>query len=154
VRLEDDLVWYHILKQQRGEDNREYVQLQDDGERELLKELAHEKDGELFDTTLNEIREELRRVQQEYSLPQLKLKDFRHTRVSHLKASGWSDVKIRDEYTKHKHMSTLQDKYMSYVPEEISEQDIWNVLPRSSVDETESAPETDAVDRVVNKYGL
>lgn len=154
VRLEDDLVWYHILKQQRGEDNREYVQLRDDGERELLKELTHGGDGKLFDITLNEIREELRGVQQEQSLPQLKLKDFRHTRVSHLKAAGWSDVQIRDVYTKHKHLSTLQDKYMSYVPEEITEQDIWNVLPRSSVDESEQIPDADAIERVVNRYEI
>lgn len=154
VRLEDDLVWYHILKQQRGEDNREYVQLRRDEERELLTELTHGEDGKLFDVTLNEVREELRRVQQEQSLPQLNLKDFRHTRVSHLKAAGWSDLKVRDKYTKHKHLSTLQDKYMSYVPEEISEQDIWNVLPWSSVNEPEQVPDTDAVERVVNRYEL
>jgi hypothetical protein len=74
--------------------------------------------------------------------------------VSHLKAAGWSDVKIRDEYTKHKHLSTLQDKYMSYVPEEISEQDIWNVLARSSAREIEHSTDTDAIERVISRYGL
>ena len=154
VRLQDDLVWYHILKQQRGEDNREYVQLRDDRERELLKQLTQGKEGRLFDLTLNEIRDELRRVQQDHDIPQLKLKDFRHTRVSHLKAAGWSDVGIRDEYTKHKHLSTLQDKYMSYVPEEISEQDIWNVLAWSSPREVERSTDTDAIERVISRYGL
>jgi integrase len=154
VRLEDDLVWYHILKQQRGEDNREHVKLREDSERELLEELTHGTDGDLFDVNLNEIREELRRVQDEHSLPELKLKDFRHTRVSHLKAAGWSDVKIRDEYTKHKHLNTLQDKYMSYVPEEVTEEDLWRVIPMDTAN-TDSSPEADnEVANVVEKYGL
>jgi len=131
IRLEDGIVWYHILKQQRGEDNREFVKLRKDSERELLEELTHEE-GRLFNVTLNEVREELRRIQQKHSLPQLKLKDFRHTRISHLKAVGWDDLRIRDEYTKHKHLSTLQDKYMSYVPESITEEDLWGVIHRQS----------------------
>lgn len=154
VRLEDDIVWYKILKQQRGEDNREYVKLRRDEERELLKELIHGEEGKLFDVNLNEVREELRRVQQEQSLPQLKLKDFRHTRVSHLKAAGWSDVKIRDEYTKHKHLSTLQDKYISYVPEEITSEGLWRVIPVGT-EGSDSGPEADAeVADIVEKYGL
>jgi integrase len=152
--LEDDLVWYHILKQQRGQDNREYVQIRDDRERELLKELTHGKEGKLFDITLNEIRDELRRVQQDRGIPQLKLKDFRHTRVSHLKAAGWSDVQIRDEYTKHKHLSTLQDKYMSYVPEEITERDLWRVT-HVEAEGSDSSPEADGeVVDVIEEYGL
>ena len=154
MRLEDDLVWYHILKQQRGEDNREYVQLRDDRERELLEELTHDVDGELFNTTLNKIRGELRRVQEEHALPQLKLKDFRHTRVSHLKAAGWSDVKIRDEYTKHKHLSTLQDKYMSYVPEEITEVDLWRVTPVEAEGSDSSSEADGEVVEVIKEYGL
>jgi len=154
VRLEDDLVWYHILKQQRGEDNREYVQLRDDRERELLEQLIQGGEEGLFDITLNEVRDELRRVQQDHDIAQLKLKDFRHTRVSHLKAAGWSDVRIRDEYTKHKHLSTLQDKYMSYVPEEISEHDLWNVLTWSSSSKTSRSTDTDSVERVISRYGL
>jgi integrase len=154
VRLQDGIVWYHILKQQRGEDNREYVQLRDDRERELLEQLTQGEEGRLFELTLNEIRDELRGIQQDHDIPQLKLKDFRHTRVSHLKAAGWSDVGIRDEYTKHKHLSTLQDKYMSYVPEEISEQDIWNVLAWSSPREVERSTDTDAIERVISRYGL
>jgi integrase len=154
VRLEDDLLWYHILKQQRGEDNREYVKLRRDSERELLEELTHGTDGELFDVTLNEVREELRRVQQEHSLPQLKLKDFRHTRVSHLKAAGWSDVKIRDDYTKHQHLSTLHDKYMSYVPEEITEDDLWRVIPVKTSDSDSSPDIKNEVADVVERYGL
>jgi integrase len=154
VRLQDGIVWYHILKQQRGEDNREYVQLRDEGERDILRALIQYQEGKLFDLTLNEIRDELRKVQQDHDIPQLKLKDFRHTRVSHLKAAGWSDVRIRDEYTKHKHLSTLQDKYMSYVPEEVSEQDIWNVLVWSSPREIECSTDTDAIERVISRYGL
>jgi len=154
VRLEDDLVWYQILKQQRGEDNREFVKLRRNSDRELLEELTHGNEGELFNVTLNEVRNELRRVQQEHSLPELKLKNFRHTRVSHLKAAGWSDVRIRDEYTKHKHLSTLQDKYMSYVPEEISEHDLWNVLTWSSSSKTSRSTDTDSVERVISRYGL
>ena len=129
VRLEDGIVWYHILKQQRGENNREFVKLRSDTEHKLLKELTHAQEGRLFDLTLNEVREELRRIQQEHSLPHLKLKDFRHTRVSHLKAAGWEDLKVRDEYTKHEHLSTLQDKYMSYLPESINKGDLWKVVP-------------------------
>lgn len=154
VRLEDDLVWYPILKQQRGEDNREFVKLRHDGEREILSQLAHETEGAIFETTLNKVREELRRVQQEYEIPQLKLKDFRHSRVSHLKAAGWSDVKIRDEYTKHKHLSTLQDKYMSYVPEEIAEADLWRVIPIGTDEGRERSDSDDEVATVVGKYGL
>jgi integrase len=154
VRLQDGIVWYHILKQQRGEDNREYVKLRRDEERELLKELIHGEEGKLFDVTLNEVREELRRVQQEQSLPQLKLKDFRHTRVSHLKAAGWSDVKIRDEYTKHKHLSTLQDKYMSYVPEDITEDDLWRVVPGKTKNSNSSPDANNEVAEIVEKYGL
>ena len=153
VRLEDDLVWYHILKQQRGEDNREYVKLRSDKERELLKELTHGEEGELFDVTLNKVREELRRVQQEQSLPQLKLKDFRHTRVSHLKAAGWSDVKIRDEYTKHKHLSTLQDKYMSYVPEKITEADLWQKILSGTSNNINITPDDEIAD-IVEEYNL
>jgi integrase len=154
VRLEDDLVWYHILKQQRGEDNREYVKLKRDEERELLRKLAHGEEGELFDVTLNEVREELRRIQQEYSLSQLKLKDLRHTRVSHLKAAGWSDVKIRDEYTKHKHLSTLQDKYMSYVPEVVTEEDLWPVI-HSETKENDNNIEADSgITSVIDRYRL
>jgi integrase len=153
VRLEDDLVWYHILKQQRGEDNREFVKLRRDSERELLEELTHNKEGRLFDVTLNEVREELRRVQEEHSLPQLKLKDFRHTRVSHLKAAGWKDVRIRD-YTKHQHLSTMQDKYMAYVPEEITEEDLWRVISVNTADSDISSKADDEVVNVVEKYGL
>ena len=154
VRLEDDLVWYRILKQQRGEDNREYVKLRRDEERELLKELTHGEEGKLFDITLNEIRDELRRVQQGRGIPQLKLKDFRHTRVSHLKAAGWSDVQIRDQYTKHKHLSTLQDKYMSYVPEEITEGNLWRVTPVET-EGSDSSPKADGeVVDVIEEYGL
>lgn len=153
VRLEDDLVWYHILKQQRGEDNREYVKLRSDEERELLKELTHGEGGKLFDVTLNEVREELRRVQQEHSLPKLKLKDFRHTRVSHLKAAGWSDIQIRDEYTKHKHLSTLQDKYMSYVPEEITEADLWQKILSETSNNINITPDDEIAD-VVEEYNL
>jgi integrase len=116
--------------------------------------LVEGREGELFDVTLNQVREELRRVQEEHSVPQLKLKDFRHTRVSHLKAAGWSDVKIRDQYTKHKHLSTLQDKYMSYVPEDITEEDLWRVLPQSSGDGEEEDSTNDVIDSVVEKYGL
>jgi integrase len=154
VRLQDSLIWYHILKQQRGEDNREFVKLRRDSERGLLEELTRGEDGRLFDVTLNEVREDLRRIQQEHSLPELKLKDFRHTRVSHLKAAGWSDVRIRDEFTKHKHLSTLQDKYMSYVPEEITEEDLWRVTPVETED-SDSSPEPDEeVEGVVERYGL
>jgi integrase len=154
VRLQDDLVWYHILKQQRGEDNREYVQLRTDEERELLSYLEKVTEGRLFDVTLNEIRDELRRVQQEQGIPQLKLKNFRHTRVSHLEAAGWSDVKIRDEYTKHKHLSTLQDKYLSYVPEEITEDELWRVILPETED-SDSSPEVNAeVANIAKKYGL
>lgn len=153
VRLEDDLVWYHILKQQRGEDNREYVQLRDDRERTLLKELVSGTEGELFNITLNKVRDELKRVQQAHSLPELKLKDFRHTRVSHLKAAGWSDVQIRDEYTKHKHLSTLQDKYLSYVPEEITPEDLWRVIPVKNTDRSSLQADSEVVD-VVEKYQL
>ncbi|MGQ3327994.1 tyrosine-type recombinase/integrase [Halorubrum sp. FL23] len=142
VRLEDDIVWYHILKQQRGEDNREFVKLRSDTERDVLEELTDGKQEQLFDVTPNEVREELRRIQQEHSLPQLKLKDFRHTRVSHLKTVGWDDLKIRDEYTKHKHLSTLQDKYMAYVPEEIIEEDLWSVISTETIDGDDS-PEGD-----------
>ncbi|CCQ35929.1 homolog to phage integrase [Natronomonas moolapensis 8.8.11] len=152
VRLEDDLVWYHILKQQRGEDNREYVQVRNDVERELLKELTHGEEGKLFDITLNEIRDELRRVQQDRGIPQLKLKNFRHTRVSHLKAAGWSDVQIRDEYTKHKHLSTLQDKYMSYVPEEISENDLWRVIAVETADSNNISVADAEVMNIIKKY--
>jgi integrase len=154
VRLEDDLVWYHILKQQRGEDNREYVQVRNDVERGLLKELTHGEGEKVFDTTLNEIRDELRRIQQDKGIPQLKLKDFRHTRVSHLKAAGWSDVQIRDEYTKHKHLSTLQDKYMSYVPEEITEEDLWQVIPVETEDSDSSSGSDTEVADIIKKYGL
>ena len=153
VRLEDDVIWYHILKQQRGEDNREFVKLRRDSERELLEELTHNKEGRLFDVTLNEVREELRRVQEEHSLPQLKLKDFRHTRVSHLKAAGWKDVRIRD-YTKHQHLSTMQDKYMAYVPEEITEEDLWRVISVNTADSDISSKADDEVVNVVEKYGL
>jgi hypothetical protein len=74
--------------------------------------------------------------------------------VSHLKAAGWSDVKIRDEYTKHKHLSTLQDKYMSYVPEEVTSEDLWSVLPLERED-TGSSPEADTeIADIVEKYGL
>ncbi|GGJ03927.1 hypothetical protein GCM10008995_12190 [Halobellus salinus] len=154
VRLEDSLVWYHILKQQRGEDNREYVQIRDDRERELLRELPHGEEGKLFDFTLNEVRDELRRVQQDQDIPQLKLKDFRHTRVSHLKAAGWSDVGIRDKYTKHKHLSTLQDRYMSYVPEDISEDDLWEVLGNSTGREDRGQDSNNEVATVIEEYGL
>jgi len=154
VRLEDDLVWYNILKQQRGEDNREFVKLRKGAERELLETLTHGNDGELFDVSLNEVREELRRVQQQYSVPQLKLKDFRHTRVSHLKTAGWSDVQIRDEYTKHKHLSTLQDKYMSYVPEEITEADLWRVISTEGSDSDSSCEDNNEVTDVIESYGL
>jgi integrase len=154
VRLEDDLVWYNILKQQRGGDNREYVQLRHDLERELLSSFADETEGKLFETTLNKIRDELRRVQREHDVVQLKLKDFRHTRVSHLKAAGWSDLRIRDEYTKHKHLSTLQDKYMSYVPEEITDQDLWRVLQQASDGSVDQASESGDVDAVIEKYKL
>jgi integrase len=154
VRLEDNLVWYHILKQQRGEDNREYVQLRDDRERELLRELSQGVEGELFDITLNKVRDELQRVQQDQGIRQLKLKDFRHTRVSHLKAAGWSDVQIRDEYTKHSHLSTLQDKYMSYVPEEITEEDLWRVIPVDTTDSNSSPESNGEVAGVIEKYGL
>lgn len=154
IRLEDSLVWYHILKQQRGEDNREYVQIRDDRERALLRELPHGEEGKLFDFTLNEVRDELRRVQQDQDIPQLKLKDFRHTRVSHLKAAGWSDVGIRDEYTKHKHLSTLQDRYMTYVPEEISEDDLWGVLGDSTGEADRSQDSNNEVATVIEKYGL
>ena len=154
VRLEDSLVWYHILKQQRGEDNREYVQLRDDREKELLRELTHGTEGELFNVTLNEVRDELRRVQENQGIPELKLKDFRHTRVSHLKAAGWSDVKIRDEYTKHKHLSTLQDKYISYVPEEIAEKDLWRVVPVKTKNSDSSPKANTGVADTIEKYGL
>lgn len=127
VRLEDSIVWYHILKQHRGENNREYVRIQHPAERQLLEQLASETEGLLFHVTLNQVRQELKRVQRENGIIELKLKDFRHSRVSHLKAAGWSDVRIRDEYTKHKHLSTLQDKYMSYVPEDISEEEVWQI---------------------------
>lgn len=154
VRLADDLVWYSILKQQRGEDNREFVKLRNEVEREMLEEMTHGEEGRLFDTTLNKVRTELRRVHQEHDIFQLKLKDFRHTRVSHLKAAGWSDVKIRDEYTKHKHLSTLQDKYMSYVPEEISEENLWNVIPVEATENGEDKEENDEVGQVIERYGL
>jgi integrase len=153
VRLEDDLVWYHILKQQRGEDNREYVQLRDERERELLSLLAQETKGAIFETTLNEVRDELRRVQQDQGIPQFKLKDFRHTRVSHLKAAGWSDIQIRDEYTKHKHLSTLQDKYMSYVPEEITEADLWQKILSGTSNNIDITPDDEIAD-IVDEYNL
>jgi hypothetical protein len=74
--------------------------------------------------------------------------------VSHLKAAGWSDVRIRDEYTKHKHLSTLQDKYMSYVPERITEEDLWKMIPVGTGD-TGSSPENDTeITDVVDRYGL
>ena len=154
VRLEDDVIWYHILKQQRGEDNREFVKLRKSSERKLFEELTHGKEGRLFDVTLNEVREELRRVQQEHSLPQLKLKDFRHTRVSHLKAAGWSNVKIRDKYTKHKHLSTLQDKYLTYVPEEITENAIWNAIPKDIVGSDENPKTNDEIEDLIKKSDL
>jgi integrase len=84
----------------------------------------------------------------------LKLKDFRHTRVSHLKAAGWSDVKIRDEYTKHKHLSTLQDKYMSYVPEEITEDDLWRVVLGETKNSDSSPDANNEVSDIVEKYEL
>jgi integrase len=146
-------VWYHILKQQRGEDNREYVQLRNDREKQLLRELTQGVEGDLFDITLNEVRDELRRVQQDQETPQLKLKDFRHTRVSHLKAAGWSDIQIRDEYTKHKHLSTLQDKYLSYVPEEITEDDLWRVVPVEKNSDSGSEANSEVAE-IVEKYGL
>jgi integrase len=130
------------------------VKLRRDEERELLKELTHGEEGKLFDITLNEIRDELRRVQQGRGIPQLKLKDFRHTRVSHLKAAGWSDVKIRDEYTKHKHLSTLQDKYMSYVPEEITEADLWRVISPGTKGSDDSSEANNEVADLVERYGL
>jgi integrase len=154
VRLADDLVWYPILKQQRGEDNREFVKLRHNGEREILSQLADETEGAIFETTLNKVREELRRVQQEHDIPQLKLKDFRHTRVSHLKAAGWEDLRIRDKYTKHKHLSTLRDKYMSYVSEEISEQDLWRVILIETDRIVDKSDSDDGVAAVVEKYGL
>ncbi|UHQ98153.1 site-specific integrase (plasmid) [Natrinema zhouii] len=154
VRLDNDLVWYSILKQQRGEDNREYVQIRNDTERELVRELVDRTEGNVFDTTLNKVREELKRVQQEHDVIQLKLKDFRHTRVSHLKAAGWSDVKIRDEYTKHRHLSTLQDKYMSYVPEDITEYDLWNVISVKQTESDGTGETVDEINLIVEKYGL
>jgi integrase len=93
-------------------------------------------------------------VQQDQGIRQLKLKDFRHTRVSHLKAAGWSDVQIRDEYTKHSHLSTLQDKYMSYVPEEITEEDLWRVIPVDTTDSNSSPESNGEVAGVIEKYGL
>jgi integrase len=156
VRFQDDLVWYHILKQQRGEDNREYVQLRDDREKQLLRELTQGVEGDLFNVSLNEVRDELRSVQQDQEIPQLKLKDFRHTRVSHLKAAGWSDVRIRDEYTKHKHLSTLHDKYMSYIPEKIAEEDLWRAtLDKTSDSDNSSSPAPDGeVADIIEEYGL
>ncbi|MFB6069481.1 MAG: tyrosine-type recombinase/integrase [Halanaeroarchaeum sp.] len=154
IRLEDDLVWYHILKQQRGEDNREFVKLRNDAERSFVSDIADGTKGAIFDVTLNEVRQELRRLQEKHDIIQLKLKDFRHSRVSHLKAAGWSDLQIRDEYTKHKHLSTLQDKYMSYVPEEITEEDLWNMVPGKSADSDGSLPADDNVGDVIEKYEL
>ena len=48
VRLDDDLVWYPILKQQRGEDNREFVKLRNDSERKLLSQRAQETEGDIL----------------------------------------------------------------------------------------------------------
>jgi hypothetical protein len=74
--------------------------------------------------------------------------------VSHLKAAGWSDVQIRDQYTKHNHLSTLQDKYMSYMPEEITEKDLWRVTPVET-EGSDSSPEADGkVVDVIEEYGL
>jgi hypothetical protein len=74
--------------------------------------------------------------------------------VSHLKAAGWSDVQIRDEYTKHKHLSTLQDKYMSYVPEEITQKDLWRMLPVATKGSDNSLEAGNDVADIFGKYGL
>lgn len=100
-------VWYSILKQKYGEDNRRRVLLRNQHESAFLRNLVLGRRGTLFHMELEEVRKELRRVQEEHDIINLQLKDLRHSRVSHLKAAGWENIEIRDRYTKHKNLSTL-----------------------------------------------
>ena len=63
-------------------------------------------------------------------------------------------MKIRDEYTKHKHLSTLQDKYMSYVPEKITEEGLWQGAPVETEGSDSSSKSNAEVIEIVEKYGL
>ena len=132
IHLDEREVIYPIKKQKYGEDNRRAVNVVNEREYQYLEQLKSESSGLLFPTAqrrLESVRKPFRELRDSLGVTQLPLKNLRHTRISQLKSVGWEPVQIRDSYTHHKQLSTLQDKYMSYVPEEISEDDLWVVVP-------------------------
>jgi len=129
--LTERTVIYHIKKQQYGEDNLRDVQIVNSKEAEYLSGLIAPKSGKLFPeaySSLENIRKPFRDKRDELGLSDLPLKNLRHSRISHLKAVGWESEKIRDSYTHHKNLSTLQDRYLTSVDEEFTEQELWTEL--------------------------
>lgn len=129
--FEQDTVTYNIKKQKYGDDNRRNADIVNEREKHYLQLLVDDTSGFLFPQTrvdLEWVRRPFRRVRDENGLSDLPLKNLRHTRISQLKTVGWESEEIRDTYTHHKQLSTLQNRYLSSVDDDLPEDEFWGVI--------------------------
>jgi integrase len=154
IHLDKREVIYPIKKQKYGEDNRRAVDVVNEREYQYLEQLKTEGSGLLFPTAqrrLESVRKPFREARDRLGITQLPLKNLRHTRISQLKSVRWEPVQIRDTYTHHKQLSTLQDKYLSSVDEALTEEQLWGIVPTVG---QAGQDDGDVVGQVIARFGL
>jgi integrase len=133
INLETERVVYTILKQQYSDANKTgRVPIYNEQEKRFWESFTHGEDGLLFPAAngdLEAVRRPFREARDELGISDLPLKNLRHSRISHLRAEGWEYEDIQQKYTHHKHLSTLTDKYLRSVNEDLTEEELWSVIP-------------------------